>query len=555
MESNVDRESRPSPLSSLIASARRLTSATIGAAKSSQWGRSGNMQQGWQEDAWEMYDLVGEERFLASTLSGRLSQARLYVGKLSKEDPSDDPTPVEDHAINAILQSIGDSQSGRSQILKRLATNLFIAGDGWLVGVPPFVKKKNEETQKLEEVKLSDLIWHMLSVSEVSRVSLTGVLKLNIGEDGGEVEVNPDDVYLIRIWRAHPRRWWEADSPTRACLPILKELVGLTMHVSAQVDSRLAGAGILVVPASAQRALQIAAGETEESATDQFTEALMEAMLTPIADRSAASALVPLVVTVPDESAEKFQHISFASSLDGEAKELREEAIRRLALGQDAPPELLLGTSGMNHWGAWLTMEETVTTHIEPPLALICDALTTQYLWPVLEQMHVEDHESYVIWYDIRHMITRPSAGSDALALHERDVISDDALRRTLGFDDDDAPEKQDDKDKVAEIVTQMVQQNPALISRPGLAIIMEQLSAVLAGQEPPVYDPMASRRANPVDGTAGKPVGEVDGKDAAPANGQEHPANGTTTAPGLREPSTVVTPPKTVAPPKVLQP
>ena len=45
------------------------------------------------------------------------------------------------------------------------------------------------------------------------------------------------------------------DSPVRAALPILRELVGLTQHVSAQIDSRLAGAGMLVMRASASRAV------------------------------------------------------------------------------------------------------------------------------------------------------------------------------------------------------------------------------------------------------------------------------------------------------------
>ena len=118
---------------------------------------------------------------------------------------------------------------------------------------------------------------------------------------------------------------------------MLRELVGLTMHISAQVDSRLAGAGLLVVPASAQRSLAIAADEDPDAAAadsaDQFTEALMDAMLTPIGDRANASALVPLVVTVPDESTGLFNYMSFASPLDSEARSLRDEAIRLLRAG------------------------------------------------------------------------------------------------------------------------------------------------------------------------------------------------------------------------------
>src|SRR5699024_12144898 len=101
-----------------------------------------------------------------------------------------------------------------------------------------------------------------------------------------------------------------------------------------------------------------------ETTGDMFTEGLIEAMLTPIGDRASASAIVPLVVTVPDESVDKIKHISFSQPLDGTAQGLRDEAIRRLALGQDAPPELLLGTGNMNHWGGWPVQSETVETQI-----------------------------------------------------------------------------------------------------------------------------------------------------------------------------------------------
>ena len=151
---------------------------------------------------------------------------------------------------------------------------------------------------------------------------------------------------------------------------------------------------------------------------------------------------MPLVVTVPDESVDKFKLHHLLEPLDGEARELRDEAIRRLALGQDAPPELLLGTGGMNHWGAWLVQEDVVTTHISPTLALICDALTTQYLWPVLEAMGYDRDivRQYVIWFDVEHMIIRPNRAADAEKLFAAGAISASSYRDAAGFDDSDAP-------------------------------------------------------------------------------------------------------------------
>ena len=88
----------------------------------------------------------------------------------------------------------------------------------------------------------------------------------------------------------------------------------------------------------------------------------------------------------------------------------------------------------MSHWGAWLSKEDVVTSHVEPPLALICDALTTQYLWPVLREMGMDEDEShrYVIWYDVSDLVVRPNESQDAFALHSVGAISDEARRAPM---------------------------------------------------------------------------------------------------------------------------
>lgn len=472
-------QKRPRPLASLVASAKRITSR--------DFDRPGHSRrEEWQDDAWEMYDLVGEQRFLANTLAGRMAQARLYIGKFDSSKPDEPPAPVSDGPVAQVLSTFGGSAAARGQMLLRLGINLFIAGDGWVVGIPkekmpnaappdranPLDVFDQEPSTDLpgidqdqlgvipEGYELSDLEWRVLSVNEVSFVDRERV-RLLLGETAQEqLEANVDEVYLVRVWRPHPRRWWQADSPTRSSLPVLRELVGLTMHVSAQIDSRLAGAGVVFVPQSALAALRQAAGLTEED-SDPFLDALMEAMLTPIRDRSSASAIVPLLVTVPDEVTEKFVKMNFATQLDEAVESKTDQAIRRLALGEDCPPELLLGMATMNHWGAWLVREDVVTTHLEPPLALVCDALTTQYLWPVLDEQGIDEAHQYVIWYDVSHLIQRPNKFADAKQLYADGVLSDEAYRKAGGFADDDAPK---DIDRPVELAIQVAIQNPNLI-------------------------------------------------------------------------------------------
>ena len=563
----------PPTVRALTAAASRQTRAGSAASAAKAGPSSGSTlgSRSWQSEAWAAYDEVGEERFLASTLAGRLSQARLYVQHKPSTGPHsslrDDPTDATDTATGptaqlaeAVLAALGASQQDLGQMLQRLATNLFVAGEGWLVGVPRHVidaaapSSAPAVTAPSPDPALSDLVWRVLAVTEVSSVGADGsIVRLNLGTDGSApVEVSSDEVYMVRVWRPHPARYWEADSPTRACLPILRELIGLTRHISAQIDSRLAGAGILVVPSSASAALASdAADQSAYGAPDPFVAALMDSMLRPIENRDDASAVVPLVVTVPDEAADKMSHLTFSTALDSGARDLRDEAIRRLALAQDAPPELLLGSGAMNHWGAWLTREDTVTTHIEPVLALICDALTSQYLRPVLLSAGLSEDEvrTLSVGYDVSALVARPNRSEEALNLHRAGAVSDGALREASGFDDSDA--KPLDERALMQALA-MVSKRPDLMGTIGIGPLTQEILKAYEGDYsapsealrelalPPTPSEGAPAPAPDQDGPGRPPSGadaaepgRVPGSEAPISSGDARPESSTTAPTG----------------------
>ena len=69
-------------------------------------------------------------------------------------------------------------------------------------------------------------------------------------------------------------------------------------------------------------------------------------MLTPLQNRNSAASIVPLIAKVPGEWVDKVRHITFDSPLDPMAKDMREEAIRRIGLGM-APTR--------PYFSAWVT--------------------------------------------------------------------------------------------------------------------------------------------------------------------------------------------------------
>jgi len=88
----------------------------------------------------------------------------------------------------------------------------------------------------------------------------------------------------------------------------------------------------------------------------------------------------------------------------------------------------------------WQLKEEAITLAVEPRLGTLADALTTQWLRPTLEDENHPEAEQALVWYETSLLRIRANRPQTALEVHDRGVISDQALRRETGFDDDDAP-------------------------------------------------------------------------------------------------------------------
>src|SRR3546814_8159725 len=73
---------------------------------------------GWQAEAWDLYDLVGEERYLADTLANTIGRARLYVGRVSDQDEMGAPVPVEDGDQADVLDLLGSERSEAPRVGK-----------------------------------------------------------------------------------------------------------------------------------------------------------------------------------------------------------------------------------------------------------------------------------------------------------------------------------------------------------------------------------------------------------------------------------------------------
>lgn len=431
----------PPPRASLIAAATRVQ------LDGSSWKGWKFGDQKWQEEAWRHYDICGEMRYGANWIGQAVSRCRLFICEV---DDAGRPGPeVTDDKIARIAEVMFGGPAGRAEAQRALGINLTVAGEGFVVAEAVKDKKKD--------------IWYTASTSEISRSGERIVVKRSHVFGGGKTELQEGKDLLIRVWTPHPRQHDFADSPTRAVLPILRELEQLTKYVFAQIDSRLAGAGLLLLPDS----IDFPRGDDEDpEGIEGFMAVLTRAMSAALTNREDAASLVPVMATVPAEVVDKIKHLTFAGDLTEAAKTLREEAIRRLALGLDMPPEILLGQGDTNHWNAWIIEESSIKIHIVPVLARIADALTTAYLMPALEALKIKDPERYTFWYDTSPLTQKPDRQGDAMTVWTPGLISDQSMRAAGNWSEDDAP---DEEERLRRLATDLIKAQPALISDAGL--------------------------------------------------------------------------------------
>ena len=376
--------------------------------------------QAWQAQAWNYYDSIGELRFVANWVGNVMSRAKLVVAKDIKG------VLVVQHkgpAVDALEAYFGGRQ-GQEQMLQQSGVHLTVAGE-------------------CQHVAHKDT-WATLSADRVTASGSKGPLSADFG-DGKKVPLSGKDDMAIRVWTPHPRNPYYADAPTRANMSNLSEIYTISQHISAQLESRLAGAGILWVPQEITFPTPKEADPTASSA-DQFMQVLGEAMITRISGRSNASAVVPIVVQAPGDQLGGIRHMTFWTELDENVIPMRQAAVHRLALGLDTPPEVLLGVSDSNHWNAWLVDEAAIKSHLEPRLGVLAHAITTAFVRPAITG-DVPDPENYYVLADTADIRLRPNRSREAIELYDRGELSGEAVLRETGFNPEDAPD--DDESKV----------------------------------------------------------------------------------------------------------
>ncbi len=461
----------PSPIRSLTAAAPVGLSAAAPGGVSGGGTSGGNQGDGgWQNEAWAFYNTVPELRYVCQWLANALSRCQIIPSEVNAEtgQPTGD---CEDLTVVDVVGDIAGGPAGQAQLLSRLATFLTVPGDSWVA-----ILVRSELDANGEPLGPPREEWHVLSRDEVVKKG-GGDVEVTL-PDGTKHVLNDDTDSISRVHRPHPQNSVQADSPVRACLPVLREILRLGQWVEATAKSRLTGAGLLTIASELQAGAQKApaaeavfgttpadpdtptlppttlppptpegfAPPEDDGANRPMTaqgimDLLIEVAQATINDPSATGATVPIVLQGPGEFIDKVKLTTFGQEFTEVVIKLRESATRRLALTLDVPAEVLLGTGDMNHWSAWQVEESAIKLHVEPLLVLICDALTRYILRPLLELRGHPDPERFVIWYSTANLALRPNRSADAKEAYAAGVLDESRYLTEIGFDpEEDAP-------------------------------------------------------------------------------------------------------------------
>lgn len=431
----VGRSSRPTaeggsdPLRSTVravtAAAKRMADPVVKASPAKR--------PRWQERAWSYYDGLGEIHEAAEFFGRNLGRVRLMV---QHHTGGDEWEEVKGADAATQLDRVRGPRGDRAEVQAAFGTTMFCVGEGYLVG-----------TQDPEDPTRE--VWEFLSADEfeVKPRERKGYRKREpTARDKTEYDlvtslagtVGEGEALAIRMWQPHPR-WSDLPvSPLMGVLDACEELRLLPRAVRSRARSRLASAGLLVLPHEITDGGQPANGMDEDPELDPFLSDLIDTAATALNDEDSAAASVPIVLRVDGEHADKVQHVSFVDARVAYPETEREmHVIRRIAQGLNLPPEVLLGMADANHWSAWQIDAATWTQHLEPMAAALCANLTAAMIVPTLGS-------DYRVWYDDADLVVKPDRTGDAKELWDRAALSDEALREAGGWGDEDAPDEEE---------------------------------------------------------------------------------------------------------------
>jgi hypothetical protein len=373
----------------------------------------------WQHAAYGYRNTVGELNAGCMYVGNAMSRCTLAVGKRnpdgSVEQGYDGEEPV-DGLDTAVAQEAADlisrvqsTRGGQSELLRSSGEKMFLAGELY------YVPEDASDGMKFD----------VLSTQELLRdgTSWTKYLGPGYGAEPLAPGVTP-----IRVWRPDGQWSMLATSSVRSCLEILEELVVLTRLVRASAISRMALAGMLLIPDELDNPdEEVGPDGGIAEATNPLAVDMVNNGAKAIDDPANAAAWMPFVVQGPSEYLRELRHVPFEAANQEQVIQ-RTEALQRLAQGLDLPVEVVLGHQCVDEETEILTRRGWLT---HGDLVVGDSALTLNHETGLSEWQAVSAIHRYDVVDEPLRSIEARSHSSLTTANHRWPVITAAHGRRT----------------------------------------------------------------------------------------------------------------------------
>lgn len=425
-----DKSRQPEYLAAITAGG-----ATYRAGDYTDFTRISLIKQNWQSRAFDIYDTEGHLFYATNYVGSALARIQL-VGALKPKEHGElqQPTILKSGPIADAISGIESPLGGQSGFLRQIGRNIFLTGESWVIA------SKSTYPDGSSQVN-----WDAVSVDEL--VHSSGK-QMRRRLPGAQPENLPEGSFTFRIWKEHPRYSELADAGTRSCMELLEKIIILNRAEKAVARSALAGSGILALPQElVPPAWQNQGNTPNPMESNPLWQALAQSMIEPLTDESAPSAIVPLLLVGPGEIIKNMRYEPLERKFDSAAAQASiKMAIEQIANTLELPKEILLGVGEATHWTAWAIREDVFQAHIQPLIELVCAGLTRTFMKQALakfsdaqlKEAGIDNRDDVIVWYDATQLVIQPDKGDKMLGLHDRLIVTNDAVARELGVPEAD---------------------------------------------------------------------------------------------------------------------
>ena len=371
------------------------------------------MGQSWQQQALYQYDMIPELHFACHFIARMMLTGQVLPGQAGQRRKDDQ---IAGGAPRELLNQIQDPGGGG----RRCST-----ATGCLSSSPERAFSSGQPQNGPER-------WRFLWKDEVKE---EGGVTYRLDADRKPVEAGVG----YRLWTPHPRHSDEPDSPVRSVLEICEELLILTASVRGTAVSRMTN-GIFYIPTEMSFNAPEPLG-AEDAENNIFLADYVEHVQNQIENPGAAESKVPFLLEGAYDYGDRLRWIqTHDPQNDYLERELRKEAVQRMAMGLDMPPEALMGMTDANHWTAKQVMHDMWRSHGIPKAEQFADELSEAYLRAALEEENYPGWQDIVVGMDDSQVVISPDRTEDADKALDRIAISFAAYREMKGIPEDLLP-------------------------------------------------------------------------------------------------------------------